>query len=35
LKPQPRRFLFTHWEGGGNTPPMLALAQAQDVVSER
>jgi MGT family glycosyltransferase len=23
---KPRRFLFTHWEGGGNTPPMLALA---------
>ncbi len=24
---KPRRFLFTHWEGGGNTPPMLALAR--------
>jgi len=24
---QPRRFLFTHWEGGGNTPPMLALVR--------
>jgi MGT family glycosyltransferase len=21
----PRAFLFTHWEGGGNTPPMLAI----------
>src|SRR5689334_4467158 len=21
----PRSFLFTHWEGGGNTPPMLAI----------
>jgi len=23
----PRVFLFTHWEGGGNTPPMLALVR--------
>jgi MGT family glycosyltransferase len=23
----PRAFLFTHWEGGGNTPPMLALVR--------
>jgi MGT family glycosyltransferase len=22
-----RRFLFAHWEGGGNTPPMLSIAQ--------
>ena len=22
-----RRFLFAHWEGGGNTPPLLALAR--------
>jgi MGT family glycosyltransferase len=22
-----KRFLFAHWEGGGNTPPMLALAR--------
>jgi MGT family glycosyltransferase len=22
-----RRFLFTHWEGGGNTPPMLAIVR--------
>ncbi len=22
-----RRFLFTHWEGGGNTPPMLAVVR--------
>jgi len=23
----PRAFLFAHWEGGGNTPPMLALVR--------
>src|SRR5215510_3338254 len=23
----PRKFLFTHWEGGGNTPPMLAIVR--------
>src|SRR5215472_14254877 len=23
----PKRFLFTHWEGGGNTPPMLAVVR--------
>jgi MGT family glycosyltransferase len=22
-----RRFLFAHWEGGGNTPPMLSIAR--------
>jgi len=22
-----KRFLFAHWEGGGNTPPMLALVR--------
>jgi len=25
--PTRRQFLFTHWEGGGNTPPMLALVR--------
>ena len=22
-----KRFLFAHWEGGGNTPPMLAVVR--------
>lgn len=25
--PCKRRFLFTHWEGGGNTPPILAVVR--------
>lgn len=25
--PISKRFLFTHWEGGGNTPPMLAIVR--------
>jgi len=25
--PTTRRFLFAHWEGGGNTPPMLAIVR--------
>jgi len=25
--PTPKRFLFAHWEGGGNTPPTLAIAR--------
>ncbi|HKE55877.1 MAG TPA: nucleotide disphospho-sugar-binding domain-containing protein [Pyrinomonadaceae bacterium] len=25
--PTKRRFLFAHWEGGGNTPPMLAIVR--------
>jgi MGT family glycosyltransferase len=24
---QPRAFLFAHWEGGGNTPPMLSIVR--------
>src|SRR5438067_3429320 len=28
VKSDPKRsFLFTHWEGGGNTPPMLSIAR--------
>lgn len=26
-KPSNRSFLFAHWEGGGNTPPMLSVAR--------
>ncbi len=24
---EPRRFLFTHWEGGGNTPPIVSVVR--------
>jgi MGT family glycosyltransferase len=24
---EPRRFLFTHWEGGGNTPPIVSIVR--------
>jgi hypothetical protein len=27
VAPTGRRFLFAHWEGGGNTPPMLAIVR--------
>src|SRR5262245_17062934 len=27
VAPIKRRFLFAHWEGGGNTPPMLAIVR--------
>src|SRR5262249_4164519 len=27
VAPARRRFLFAHWEGGGNTPPMLAVVR--------